>query len=128
MYFAWLPVFCGFTRQASTDVTSRWTMAFSDRPTVRSFCPEFPSDWSELPSRMFQPWSRTRPTQEIKMAKALAQFTIEPSDDGFLLHIEDEDGTQLELIATPEQIDLISEAIDEHLESDVEGLDEAEEQ
>jgi uncharacterized protein involved in high-affinity Fe2+ transport len=76
---------------------------------------------------MFQPWPRV-PAQEIKMAKALAQFTIEPSDDGFLLHIEDEDGTQLELIATPEQIDLISEALDEHLEADVDGLDEADDQ
>ncbi len=57
------------------------------------------------------------------MAKALAHFTIEPSNEGFILSIEDEDGTQLELTATPEQLDLIAEAIEEHLDSDVDDLD-----
>ncbi len=57
------------------------------------------------------------------MAKTLAHFTIEPSDEGFILSIEDEDGTQLELTATPEQLDLIAEAIEEHLDSDVDDLD-----
>lgn len=58
------------------------------------------------------------------MAKSLAHFTIEPSGDGFILSIEDEDGAQLELIATPEQLDLIAEAIEEHLENDVDDIDE----
>ena len=58
------------------------------------------------------------------MAKALSHFTIEPSGDGYILAIEDEDGTQLELTATPEQLDLIAEAIEDHLESDIEDLDE----
>lgn len=58
------------------------------------------------------------------MAKSLAHFTIEPSGDGFILLIEDEDGAQLELIATPEQLDLIAEAIEEHLENDVDDIDE----
>ena len=58
------------------------------------------------------------------MAKSLAHFTIEPSGDGFILSIEDEDGAQLELTATPEQLDLIAEAIDEHLENDVDDIDE----
>ena len=58
------------------------------------------------------------------MAKALSHFTIEPAGDGYILTIEDEDGTQLELTATPEQLDLIAEAIEDHLESDVEDLDE----
>lgn len=58
------------------------------------------------------------------MAKALAHFTIEPSADGFVLVIEDEGGTQLELTATPEQLDIIAEAIEEHLDDDVDDLDE----
>jgi len=58
------------------------------------------------------------------MAKSLAHFTIEPSGDGFILSIEDEGGAQLELTATPEQLDLIAEAIDEHLENDVDDIDE----
>jgi hypothetical protein len=58
------------------------------------------------------------------MAKALSQFTIEPSGEGYILAIEDEDGTQLELSATPEQLDLIAEAIEEHLETDIDDIDE----
>jgi hypothetical protein len=57
------------------------------------------------------------------MAKALARFTIEPAGEGYTLHIEDEDGDTLELEATAEQLDLISEAIDEHLEADVDEID-----
>ena len=58
------------------------------------------------------------------MAKALSHFTIEPSAEGFILSIEDEDGAQLELTATAEQLDIIAEAIEEHLESDVDDIDE----
>jgi hypothetical protein len=61
------------------------------------------------------------------MAKALAHFTIEASADGFVLSIEDEDGTQLELTATAEQLDVIAEAIEDHLESDLEDIDEVKE-
>ena len=61
------------------------------------------------------------------MAKALARFTIEPDGDGYTLHIEDEDGDTLELTATAEQLDLISEAINEHLEADVDEIDAIEE-
>ena len=60
------------------------------------------------------------------MAKALSRFTIEPAGDGYALHIEDEDGETLELSATPEQLDLIAEAIEEHLEEDDSDLDEVE--
>lgn len=60
------------------------------------------------------------------MAKALSRFTIEPDGEGYTLHIEDEDGDTLELTATAEQLDLISEAIDEHLEADVDEVDAAE--
>jgi hypothetical protein len=62
--------------------------------------------------------------REFIMAKALAHFTIEAAGEGYVLSIEDEDGTQLDLTASPEQLDLIAEAIEEHLESDVEDLDE----
>ena len=61
------------------------------------------------------------------MAKALARFTIEPDGEGYTLHIEDEDGDTLELTATAEQLDLISEAIEEHLEADVDDVDAIEE-
>jgi hypothetical protein len=60
------------------------------------------------------------------MAKALAHFTIDVADSGYLLTIEDEDGTSLKLTATPEQLDLIAEAIEEHLETDDEEIDAAE--
>ncbi len=58
------------------------------------------------------------------MAKALAHFTIEMAGEGYVLTIEDEDGGQLELSATPEQLDLIAEAIEEHLDLDVDDIDE----
>ncbi len=58
------------------------------------------------------------------MAKSLAHFTIEASGDGFVVSIEDEEGAQFELTATPEQLDLIAEAIEEHLENDVDDIDE----
>lgn len=57
------------------------------------------------------------------MAKSLARFTIEPSDDGYTLHIEDDGGDTLELTATPEQLDLIAEAIEDHLDEAGDELD-----
>lgn len=57
------------------------------------------------------------------MAKALERFTIEPAGDGYTLHIEDEDGAVLELTATVEQLDLIGEAIETHLEEDSDDID-----
>lgn len=58
------------------------------------------------------------------MAQALAQFTITRTpDDQFLIHIEDEDGQTLELEATYDQLDVIAEAIEEHLEEDMEDHD-----
>lgn len=62
------------------------------------------------------------------MAKGLARFTIEPNAEGYTLHIEDEDGDTLELEATVEQLDLIADAIAEHLEEDADDLDEVEEE
>ena len=58
------------------------------------------------------------------MAAVLATFTIEPAEDGYVLHIEDDDGQTLEFQATAEQLDLIAEAINEHLEDDFEDIDE----
>ena len=57
------------------------------------------------------------------MAKALSRFTIERGADDFILHIEDEDGDALELTASFEQLDLISEALDEHLSYDMDDPD-----
>lgn len=57
------------------------------------------------------------------MAKGLSRFTIEPAGDGYTLHIEDEDGETLELSATAEQLDLIAEAIEEQLDTDVDEID-----
>jgi len=65
------------------------------------------------------------------MAKALSRFTIERDGDEYLLNIEDEDGDTLALTATFEQLDLISESLEEHLAFDAEDpdlLDEEEEE
>jgi len=56
--------------------------------------------------------------KEDPMAKALSLFSITPSGDGYELHIEDEDGEVLELVASFEQLDLISEEIDRQLDDD----------
>ena len=58
------------------------------------------------------------------MAKTLSRFTIEAQDDEqFLLRIEDSEGGSLELMATYEQLDLIAESIEEHLDEDFEDAD-----
>lgn len=67
------------------------------------------------------------------MAKALSRFTIERDGDEYLLHIEDEDGDTVELTASFEQLDLLSESLEEHLAFDVDdpellGDDEEEEE
>lgn len=54
----------------------------------------------------------------------LARFNIEPEDDEmFLLRIESDDGSTVELTATYDQLDLIAEAIEEHLDEDFEDAD-----
>jgi type I site-specific restriction-modification system R (restriction) subunit len=61
------------------------------------------------------------------MAQTLARFTITKAiDDSFMLHIEDDSGTTLELEASYDQLDLIVEAIDEQLSADVDDHDEVE--
>lgn len=52
------------------------------------------------------------------MAKALSRFTIDRVGDEYMLHIEDEDGDTLQLTATFDQLDLISESLEEHLAFD----------
>lgn len=49
------------------------------------------------------------------MVKSLAHFTITPSADGYELRIEDDGGDTLELRATWDQLDLISEEINAQL-------------
>ena len=62
------------------------------------------------------------------MAKTLSRFTIEPADDEqFTLRIEDSEGGNFELMASYEQLDLIAESIEEHLDEDFEDADVAEE-
>ncbi|TRW14758.1 hypothetical protein [Glacieibacterium frigidum] len=58
----------------------------------------------------------------------LARFNIEAQDDEqFLLRIEGDDGNTVELTATYDQLDLIAEAIEEHLDEDFEDADVVEE-
>ncbi|WP_207210935.1 hypothetical protein [Lichenibacterium minor] len=53
-----------------------------------------------------------------KMAKTkkLAKFTITEAGEDFKLHIEDEAGHVLELVATRDQVDVIDDALEELLE------------
>lgn len=50
--------------------------------------------------------------------KHLSRFTISEVGDGFRLHIEDESGHTLELVASDEQLDLIIEELDRVLGDD----------
>lgn len=65
------------------------------------------------------------------MSKILSQFTITRSGEDYVLHIEDEDGETQDYNATFDQLDLITEAIDQQLNADEEeiatGQDEDEE-
>lgn len=54
------------------------------------------------------------------MAKVLTHFSISQEPDGYMLHLEDEDGDEIEMSATFEQLDLIVEAINEQLDNDEE--------
>jgi len=52
------------------------------------------------------------------MAKVLGSFSITQEADGYILHIEDDDGDTVEYSASVEQLDLMSEAITDQLEFD----------
>ncbi len=54
------------------------------------------------------------------MAKTLSRFTISAEGEGYVLHVETDDGQTLDVNATYEQLDLISEAIEERLDEDEE--------
>jgi hypothetical protein len=58
--------------------------------------------------------------RSIVMAKTLSQFTVSKSGEDYLIRIESDDGESAEFGATYEQLDLISEAIDEQLDADEE--------
>ncbi|MES2988484.1 MAG: hypothetical protein V4808_11305 [Pseudomonadota bacterium] len=53
------------------------------------------------------------------MARTLSQFTITPDGQGdYVLSMEDDDGETLDFTASAEQLDLITEAIEEQLDSE----------
>ena len=55
------------------------------------------------------------------MARTLSQFTITPDGQGdYVLSIEDDDGETLDFTASYEQLDLITEAIEDILDTDEE--------
>lgn len=54
------------------------------------------------------------------MAKGIVQFSISNDGSDYLLSIEDEDGDTSEFTVSFEQLDLMSEAIEEHLDADEE--------
>lgn len=56
------------------------------------------------------------------MARTLAHFTVTRAGDDFLLGLEDEDGETIEFTASFDQLDLITEAIDDVLEADEDDL------
>ncbi len=51
-------------------------------------------------------------------ANKLARFSVAGARDTFNMHIEDEAGNRLELIATREQLDLIADELDDVLLAD----------
>lgn len=58
------------------------------------------------------------------MPKTLTNFTITESGEDYLLHIEDDAGETIEFTATYDQLDLLVETIDAHLDEDAEEMDE----
>jgi hypothetical protein len=53
--------------------------------------------------------------------KTLTRFMVVPADEGYQLHIEDDAGETIEFVATPEQLELIADTLDDILESDDAG-------
>jgi hypothetical protein len=52
------------------------------------------------------------------MGKVLSSFSVTAEADGYVLHMEDDDGDTVEYSATLEQLDEITTAIEETLEMD----------
>ncbi len=61
------------------------------------------------------------------MARILERFTIARAADGYLITIEDDGGDTLELTATFDQLDLISEELDAALDEDADDMTEIDE-
>jgi hypothetical protein len=49
------------------------------------------------------------------MARRLHRFSVAPQEGGFRLHIEDDDGQAIEIEASREQIELITDELDDLL-------------
>ena len=58
------------------------------------------------------------------MAKALERFTIARAADSYMLTIEDDSGETVELTATFDQLDLITEELDRALDEDADDMTE----
>jgi len=57
------------------------------------------------------------------MARTLSQFTITPDGNGdYVLSLEDDDGETVDFVASFDQLDLITEAIEDVLEEDEDDL------
>jgi hypothetical protein len=57
------------------------------------------------------------------MARTLSQFTITPDGNGdYVLSLEDDDGETVDFTASFDQLDLITEAIDDVLDEDEEDM------
>jgi hypothetical protein len=50
--------------------------------------------------------------------RTLSKFNITETGDAYAIHIEDDAGDVIEFQATPEQVDLIADALDELLYAD----------
>ena len=57
------------------------------------------------------------------MSRSLSRFTITEDGEDYLLTIEDDGGETLELTATYDQLDVIAEALIEHLDADEDELE-----
>lgn len=57
------------------------------------------------------------------MARTLAKFTITEAGEDYMLYIEDDSGETIAMTATYDQLDVIVESIDAHLDDDADELD-----
>ena len=55
---------------------------------------------------------------QAEQIRTLSKFNITETDDAYAIHIEDDAGQVVELQATPEQIDLIADTLDDLLYAD----------
>ncbi len=55
---------------------------------------------------------------QAEQIRTLSKFNITETDDAYAIHIEDDAGDVIEFQATPEQVDLIADALDELLYAD----------